>query len=138
MMQFTKLGLITVLAGTIWVFPSIGIVGKAVVYSQTVNSNDTDLSVPSVDLQQVQQLIQQNPALVEQAQQLLLQNPELVLMLVQQMMESNPQLLEQIQSNPQLVQQVRKQSQPLIELLRQNPQLVQQLQQIIQNSRQKR
>lgn len=138
MKQFTKLGLTTVLAGTIWALPAIGIFGDAVVKAQNVNSNNTDLSPSSIDLQQVQQLIKQNPALVEQAQQLLLQNPELVLMLVQQLMETNPQLLEQIQNNPQLVQQVGKQSQQIIQLLRDNPQLVQQLQQIMQNSRQRR
>ncbi|MFB2898514.1 hypothetical protein ACE1CI_36830 [Aerosakkonemataceae cyanobacterium BLCC-F50] len=126
MMQLTKLGLTTVLAGSFWGFLSLG------------NFANADLIAQTSDLQQVQQLIQQNPALTQQAQQLLLENPELVKMLVQQLVESNPQLLDQIQSNPQLVQQVGKQNQQLIQLLQQNPQLVQDLQQIIQNSRQKR
>lgn len=137
MMQLTKLGLTSVLAVTFWVFPTLGNFGNTVVKAQTVDSNGTDLSVPSVDLQEVQQLIQQNPSLSQQAQQLLLENPELVKMLVQQLVESNPQLINQIQSNPQFVQQVGKQNQQLIQLLQKNPQLVQQLQQIIQNSRQK-
>lgn len=131
MMQLTKLGLTTVLAGSIWGFLTLGTLGNA-----TAKAN-ADLIAQTTDLQEVQQLIQQNPSLSQQAQQLLLENPELVKMLVQQLVESNPQLLDQIQSNPQFVQQVGKQNQQLIQLLQKNPQLVQQLQQIIQNSRQK-
>jgi len=138
MMQLTNLGLITVLAGSIWGFPTLGNFGNASAKANSVETANVDLIAQTTDLQEVQQLIQQNPALTQQAQQLILQNPELVKMLVQQLVESNPQLLEQIQSNPQLVQQVGGQNQQLIQLLQQNPQLVQQLQQIIQNSRQNR
>ena len=135
MIQLSKLALTTVLAGTIWVFPTVQNFGNA--NAQTSNS-DSPTQGASIDLEQVQQLTEQNPQLVQQAQQLLLQNPELVKMLVQQLVQSNPQLLEQLENNPQLVRQIGGQNQQLIQLLRQNPQLVQQLQQIIQDSRNKR
>lgn len=138
MMQLTKLGLTTVLAASIWGFPILGNWSNATAKANNLKTANADLIAQSIDLQQVQQLIQQNPALVQQAQQLLLQNPEVVKMLVQQLVESNPQILEQIQSNPQLIQQVGKQNQQLIQLLQENPQLVQELQEILQNSRQKR
>lgn len=131
MKRLIQAAVTTSLAGVIWVFPSVQKVFDATAKAESVNDANSSL-IAQLDLQQVPQLIQQNPEVLQQAQQLLQQNPELVQSLVQQLVQQNPELLQQLEANPQLVEQVARQNPQLIQLLQQNPQLVRQLQQRIQ------
>ena len=131
MKRLIQVAVTTGLSGVIWVFPSAQKLIDGTVKAESLKDANSTL-IAQVDLQQIPQLIQQNPEVVQQAQQLLQENPELVRSLVQQLIQQNPELLEQLQANPELVEQIAGQNPQLIQQLQQNPQLLQQLQQQIQ------
>ena len=131
MKPLTSLALMTVLSGTMWVFPSVARLAGGIVKAETVQVADATKPAATpkqpINLQQVQKKVQESPQLQQQAVQLLQQNPELVMQLVQQVLTQNPQLIQQLVQNPQLVEQIAQQNPLLINLLGQNPQLVEQL-----------
>lgn len=85
-----------------------------------------------IDLRQLQQTLQQNPQLQEQAIQFLQQKPELVMEMMQTLISTNPGLIDQLQQDPALVQQVAQQYPLLIQMLQQNPALVEQMRQLLE------
>ena len=80
------------------------------------------------DLQEVQRQLEQNPELWNQAQQLLLENPALVQQVLEKLLKENPQLIQQIQQSPELMKLAAQQGQILVKFLQQNQQLFQELQ----------
>jgi hypothetical protein len=133
MKSILKLAITTQLAIAYLLFPTIQKNIDTAVDAQAVTLPNHHLIAQQVDLQEVQRMIQENPEILQQAQQLLQQNPELVQQLIEQTLQQYPDLIQQIQQNPQLAQQ----GQGLLQLLQQNPQLLQQLQQSIQPATQK-
>lgn len=90
------------------------------------------LYAQQIDLDEIQRQIQQNPQLIQQAQQLLKDNPELVQQTIQQLLQENPNLLQEIQQRPELMQQVEGQldadsQSDINDFIRQNPDLYEQL-----------
>ncbi|MEB3227222.1 MAG: hypothetical protein VKJ27_02475 [Synechocystis sp.] len=84
----------------------------------------------SIDLDEVQRQLEQNPELIQQAQQLLLENPELVQQTMQQLLQDNPTLIQDIQQRPELMEQVGRQTgegSEIDDFIRQNPDLYEQL-----------
>lgn len=118
------------LAGTIGAAPLLAPMAPAVAAPQP-SIQIAQAKAPSIDLEQVQQSLQQNPQLQEQAIQLLQQNPELVMQMMQELLTANPGLLAQLQQNPAFVQQVAQQYPLLIQMLQQNPAMVEQMRQIL-------
>ena len=126
----TGAALTAVLSLGIWGLPSVVRQDAGMLRAENIPGSSSALK-QSIDLQEVQQQVLQNPAILQMGQQLLQQNPQFVLQLVQQVLTQNPQLIQQLQQNPQLVQQIAQESPQMIQLLQQNPELVEQLQQLL-------
>ncbi len=120
------------LVGTIGVGPLLAPLSPAVA-APLPSFQIAQAKAPGIDLGQVQQSLQQNPQLQEQAIQLLQQNPELVMQMMQELLTANPGLLTQLQQNPAFVQQLAQQYPLLIQMLQQNPAIVEQMRQILED-----
>lgn len=120
------------LAAMIGAGPLLAPMSSAVAAPQPTSVQIAQAKTPGLDLGQVQQSLQQNPQLQEQAIQLLQQNPELVMQMMQELLTANPGLLAQLQQNPAFVQQVAQQYPLLIQMLQQNPAMVEQMRQILE------
>ncbi len=88
------------------------------------------------DLQEIQRQLEQNPELWSQAQQLLLENPALVQQILEKLLKENPQLIQQIQQSPELMKLAAQQGQILVKFLQENQQLFQQLQESLKTLQQ--
>ncbi len=123
--------LILVLAGTLGSLSTL-CSGRPVLAAPAPTVQLAQVESQGIDLRQLQQTLQQNPQLQEQALQLLQQNPELVMEMMQTLITTNPGLIDQLQQDPALVKQVAQQYPLLIQMLQQNPALVEQMHQLLE------
>lgn len=78
---------------------------------------------------------QDQPSMLDPQQaaiQLLEENPELVMQMMRTLIQANPDLVQQIQQNPEQAQQMLDQNSALVDYLQQHPELLDQLQQVLQ------
>jgi hypothetical protein len=99
--------------------------------TQIIRANSPTLQAQAIDLNEVQQQLEQNPQLIQQAEQLLRENPDLVIKTMEQILRNNPTIIQEIQAMPGLMNEMARQAGGIVDYLQKNPELFRQLEQMI-------
>ncbi|AGF53417.1 slr0602 [Synechocystis sp. PCC 6803] len=99
--------------------------------TQIIRVNSPTLQAQAIDLNEVQQQLEQNPQLIQQAEQLLRENPDLVIKTMEQILRNNPTIIQEIQAMPGLMNEMARQAGGIVDYLQKNPELFRQLEQMI-------
>ncbi|WLT39668.1 hypothetical protein NON20_09555 [Synechocystis sp. B12] len=99
--------------------------------TQIIRVNSPTLQAQAIDLNEVQQQLEQNPQLIQQAEQLLRENPDLVIKTMEQILRNNPTIIQEIQAMPGLMNEMARQAGGIVDYLQKNPELFRQLEQMM-------
>jgi tRNA-dihydrouridine synthase len=99
--------------------------------TQIIRANSPTLQAQAIDLNEVQQQLEQNPQLIQQAEQLLKENPDLVIKTMEQILRNNPTIIQEIQAMPGLMNEMARQAGGIVDYLQKNPELFRQLEQMM-------